>query len=469
LARGGPVIPVFILDEAGEGRWAPGGASRWWLHHSLASLAAALQARDSRLILARGGAAAVLRKLLRETKAGAVFWNQRYEPALRARDEAIAAELAGRVEVRISQASLLFEPAAIANRQGRPFQVFTPFWRHCLTLPVALALRPARRPLPEPASWPRSLALPQLSLLPRRPWAAGFPAVWSPGEAGAARQLRRFVAREMEGYAAGRDRPDREGTSRLSPHLHFGEVSPRQVWTAIQAASRASGVFPPNRGGVVFLAEIGWREFAHHLLWHFPRTPESPLREKFQRFPWAADPGGHQLRAWQRGRTGYPIVDAGLRQLWTTGWMHNRVRMVTASFLVKHLRLPWPEGAAWFWDTLVDADLANNTLGWQWSAGCGADAAPYFRIFAPVRQGEKFDPQGAYVRRWVPELAGLPARLIHAPWQAPADILAAAGVRLGETYPRPMVDHAAARAAALAAFKQMGEGEKRASHPGRRA
>jgi deoxyribodipyrimidine photo-lyase len=469
VARGGPVIPVFILDEEGEGRWAPGGASRWWLHHSLASLEASLRARGSRLILARGEAAPILGKLLRETGAEAVFWNQRYEPALRARDEGIAADLAGRVEVRISQASLLFEPAAIANRQGKPFQVFTPFWRHCLTLPVAPSLRPSRASLPAPASWPRSLALPQFSLLPRLPWAAGFPAVWSPGEAGAARQLRRFVARDMEAYAAERDRPDREGTSRLSPHLHFGEVSPRQIWTAIQAASRASGVFPPNRGGAVFLAEIGWREFAHHLLSHFPRTPESPLREKFQGFPWAADPGGRQLRAWQRGRTGYPIVDAGMRQLWTTGWMHNRVRMVVASFLVKHLRLPWQEGAAWFWDTLVDADLANNTLGWQWSAGCGADAAPYFRIFAPVRQGEKFDPQGSYVRRWVPELARLPAGLIHAPWEASPAVLAAAGVRLGETYPRPMVDHATARAKALAAFKQMGEGEKRASHPGGRA
>ena len=321
---------------------------------------------------------------------------------------------------------------------------------------MAPALRPSQSALPAPSAWPGSLALAELSLLPRLSWAAGFAGVWSPGEAGAVRQAKRFIARDMEGYAAGRDRPDREGTSRLSPHLHFGEISPRQIWSAIRAASKESGVFPPNRGGAVFLAEIGWREFAHHLLWHFPRTPESPLREKFERFPWAEDPGGRLLRAWQKGQTGYPIVDAGMRQLWATGWMHNRVRMVVGSFLVKHLRLPWQEGAAWFWDTLVDADLANNTLGWQWSAGCGADAAPYFRIFAPVRQGERFDPEGDYVRRWVPELAGLSAPFVHAPWEAPPLILAAAGVRLGETYPRPVVDHATARNEALAAFKRMG-------------
>ena len=223
----------------------------------------------------------------------------------------------------------------------------------------------------------------------------------------------------------------------------------------MKAKSRGTGVFPASAGAKVFLSEVGWREFAHHLLYHFPHTPAEPLREDFATFPWAKDPGGRRLRAWQRGRTGYPIVDAGMRQLWATGWMHNRVRMIAASFLVKHLRLPWQQGAAWFWDTLVDADLANNTLGWQWTAGCGADAAPYFRIFAPVTQGERFDGEGAYVRRWVPELARLPAKWIHRPWEAPAEVCADAGVDLGETYPRPMVDHAEARAAALAAFQSM--------------
>jgi deoxyribodipyrimidine photo-lyase len=464
------VIPVFILDEAGEGKWAPGGASRWWLHHGLAALKAGLRQRRSRLVLARGDSGTILRQLLRQTGAGAVFWNQRHEPALRDRDGRIGAELAAAgIGAWVSEGALLFEPAAIANRQGGPFQVFGPFWRHCLTLPVAPPVKAAAGPFPAPRAWPHSLPLRELALRPRLDWASGFAPVWTPGEAAAGRRLKRFVAREMANYAEERDRPDRDGTSRLSPHLHFGEVSPRQVWATVRAASRGSGVFPPGRGAAVFLAEIGWREFAHHLLWHFPRTAESPLREKFARFPWAADPGRRQLRAWQRGGTGYPIVDAGLRQLWRTGWMHNRVRMIAASFLVKHLRLPWQEGAAWFWDTLLDADLANNTLGWQWSAGCGADAAPYFRIFAPVRQGKKFDPEGRYVRRWVPELAKLPASLIHAPWLAPTEVLDAADIRLGDTYPRPMVDHAEARFAALAAFKQLGEGEKGASHRAGRA
>ncbi|MEX2044780.1 MAG: FAD-binding domain-containing protein, partial [Opitutus sp.] len=249
--------------------------------------------------------------------------------------------------------------------------------------------------------------------------------------------------------------PAEAGTSMLSGHLHFGEIGPRQVWAAVREIGLERGVFPPNRGAAVFLAELGWREFAHHLLFHFPHTPEQPLRAGFGRFPWAGDPGTVKLRAWQRGRTGYPIVDAGMRQLWETGWMHNRVRMIVASFLVKHLRLPWAEGAAWFWDTLVDADLSNNTLGWQWSAGCGADAAPYFRIFAPVLQGRKFDPDGAYVRRWLPELAGIPPKHIHAPWEAEESVLQRAGVKLGRDYPRPIVNHATARADALLAFRQM--------------
>ena len=312
-----------------------------------------------------------------------------------------------------------------------------------------------------PAQWPRSLAVAELELLPRVKWDAGFGAVWQPGEAGAAQRLKQFAARAMDAYDETRNLPDRDGTSQLSPWLHFGELSPRQVWAAVVARSKDTGVFPPSNGARVFLSEIGWREFAHHLLFHYPHTPEQPLREDFKKFPWAEDADGVKLRAWQRGQTGYPIVDAGMRQLWQTGWMHNRVRMVVASFLVKHLRLPWTHGAAWFWDTLVDADLASNTLGWQWSAGCGADAAPYFRVFAPVLQGGKFDGQGDYVRRWVPELARMPAAQIHAPWEAPLPVLAAAGVRLGPTgnYPRPIVDHGTARAAALAAFKQLRGGD----------
>jgi deoxyribodipyrimidine photo-lyase len=375
-----------------------------------------------------------------------------------ARDARLKADLsAAGVEAKSWNGALLHEPHTIANQQGGPFKVFSPYWRHCLTQPVAAPVKLAAGNLPAPAAWPKPEELAEWALRPKIPWDAGFATVWEPGEAGAWRRLRRFVAGPMEGYARDRNLPAEEATSRLSPHLHFGEVSPRQVWEAVRGAGKGSGVFPPSKGAGVFLSEVGWREFAHHLLFHFPTTPAEPLRPEFARFPWAADPQGKRLQAWQRGRTGYPIVDAAMRELWTTGWMHNRPRMIVASFLVKHLRLPWQEGAAWFWDTLVDADLASNTLGWQWSAGCGADAAPYFRIFAPVLQGRKFDPEGKYVRQWVPELARLPDQHLHAPWEAPPAVLAAADVRLDGNYPAPIVDHATARKEALAAFQQLRE------------
>jgi deoxyribodipyrimidine photo-lyase len=287
-------------------------------------------------------------------------------------------------------------------------------------------------------------------LQPTIDWAAGLRAAWTPGEAGAATTLDHFLDTGIAHYAPQRDHPARAGTSRLSPHLHFGEIGPRQLWHAVHsraAHDRQPGVM---RGAERYLRELGWREFAHHLLVHFTHTPEASLRSRFDSFPWADDAAA--LRAWQKGRTGYPIVDAGMRELWETGWMHNRVRMIVASFLVKDLLLSWRSGAEWFWDTLVDADLANNTLGWQWTAGCGADAAPYFRIFNPVSQGQKFDPDGAYVRRWVPALAQLPPEWIHRPWEAPAPILAAAAVRLGDTYPPPIVDRRGARQRALSAL-----------------
>ena len=457
--RGGPVIPVFVLDEEGEGRWAPGPASRGWLHHSLRSLDLSLRERGSRLVVARGGSLEALRRIARRTGARAAYWGRRYEPAALAGDRAVEAALAGDgIDARSFGGALLFEPESVANREGGPFRVFTPFWRRCLELPVAAPERLGAKGLAAPAAWPESLDIDALGLLPRKEWDPGLAESWRPGERGAAARLKRFVSRAIESYAADRDRPDLDGTSGLSPWLHFGEIGPRQVWSAVRALSRESGVFPPGNGASAFLGELGWREFAHHLLFHFPDTPESPLRPAFGRFPWGGDPGGRMLGAWQTGRTGYPIVDAGMRQLEHTGWMHNRVRMIVASFLVKHLRLSWTHGAKWFWNTLVDADLANNTLGWQWSAGCGADAAPYFRIFAPVRQGMRFDPAGAYVRRWVPELAKLPGAFIHCPWKAPADALAAAGVSLGRSYPRPIVDHAAARAAALGAFRSLRAG-----------
>jgi deoxyribodipyrimidine photo-lyase len=469
LARGGPVAPVFILDEAGEGDWPPGGASRWWLHHSLAALEADLRGRGLRLVLRRGGAQAELERLAASTGAGAVYWNRRYEPAARARDAAIKqAFTAAGLEARSFNAALLNEPHTIQNKQGRPFQVFTPYWRHCQGLPfeapeALAAAKDGRWPGLPTTRDPASAGLADFGLLPRIRWDAGFAALWTPGEAGAQRRLAAFLGKAdgpVHAYDSRRDLPAADGTSGLAPHLRWGEIGPRQVVAAVRALGKSRGLDPASNGARVFLNEIGWREFAHSLLFHFPDTPTRPLREEFARFPWAEDADGAKLRAWQGGRTGYPIVDAGMRQLWATGWMHNRVRMITASFLVKHLRLPWRRGAEWFWDTLVDADLANNTLGWQWSAGCGADAAPYFRIFAPVTQGERFDGDGSYVRRWAPELAGVPDKFLHAPWTAPAAVLTAAGVRLGETYPHPIIDHATARAEALAAFKAL-RGEMR--------
>jgi deoxyribodipyrimidine photo-lyase len=456
LARGGPIVPVYIWDEAGEWGWAPGTAGRWWLHHSLVALDAALRERGSKLVLLRGDTETCLAELARTTGANALYWNRRYELAAVARDSWIEAELPTLgIAVHTFNGALLNEPHTIANRQRRPFQVFSPYWRNCLTQPVPPPLKLAPEPLPSPSKWPRSATLAEFDLLPAGERFPRFAGTWQPGEAGAADRLRRFTDVPIEHYADGRDLMAQEGTSRLSPHLHFGEIGPRQIWAAVRNLGRSRGVFPPHKGAAVFLSQLGWREFGYHLLFNFPHTQELPLHEPFSRFPWADDPGDEKLRAWQLGRTGYPIVDAGMRQLIATGWMHNRARMITASFLVKHLRLNWRSGARWFWENLVDADIANNTLGWQWSAGCGADAAPYFRIFAPVLQGQKFDRDGEYVRRWVPELAALPAKYVHAPWTAPDHVLQAARVRLGENYPRPIVDHAKARSEALDAFRDM--------------
>jgi deoxyribodipyrimidine photo-lyase len=449
IARGRPIVPVYIHDDAAAGRWATGGAARWWLHQSLAALAADLEARGSRLILRRGQTQDVLDQLVAETTAEAVYWNRLYEPWATARDTQIKTRLAARgVDAQSFNAALLAEPWALKTREERPYRVFTPFWKALRAAVTPLPPQPAPDRLPAPAAFPRSDALGSWSLVPRAPdWAGGLRATWTPGETGARTRLDDFVRDALPDYASARDRLGTAGTSRLSPHLAFGEIGPRQVWHAV-ASGAASQTGDPWAGAAEkFLAEIAWREFAHHLLFHFPDLPETPLRADFARFPWAEDP--NRLRAWQRGLTGYPVVDAGMRELWHTGWMHNRVRMIAASFLVKDLLIDWRKGEAWFWDTLVDADLANNAAGWQWVAGCGADAAPYFRIFNPALQGAKFDPAGTYVRRWVPELARLPDRLLHAPWQAPPVELADARVVLGRTYPWPVVDHAAARHTAL--------------------
>jgi deoxyribodipyrimidine photo-lyase len=450
--RGGPVIPVFIWAPEEEGAWPPGGASRFWLHQSLAALDDALRAAGSGLVFRRGPSLDALRSLARATGATAVDWNRRYEPAISERDAAIQQSLReDGLEVESFNGALLHEPWTIQNRSGRPFQVFTPFWRHCLAQPDPPKPLPAVRQVPAPARWPKSEPLDSLELQPRLPWANGIRAAWQPGPTGAARQLALFLDRAFDDYDINRNRPDLPGTSRLSPHLHFGELSPRQILHALQRRAEARGWPTARWRGSQYLAELGWREFAHHLLHHFPHTPTRPLRPEFERFPWRNNPSW--LRAWQRGLTGFPLVDAGMRELWATGWMHNRVRMVVASFLVKDLLLSWQEGAHWFWDTLVDADLAQNTFGWQWTAGCGADAAPFFRVFNPNGQGEKFDPAGAYVRRWVPELAGLPDAWVHRPHEAAPQVLERAGVELGRTYPRPLVSHSIAREVALEAYK----------------
>jgi deoxyribodipyrimidine photo-lyase len=448
--RGGPVVPVFVWSPDEEAPWAPGGASRLWLHLSLAALDDGLRARGSRLVLrAAPSSGAALDELVGETGAGAVLWNRRYEPACVGRDRAIEERLRGRgIHAASTNAALLREPWEVSTRSGGPFQVFTPFFRAWTEQGTPPPPLPAPARLGAPARWPRSLPLRALALLPTVDWTQGIRAAWTPGEEGARRQLARFVRGALAGYAQRRDFPGQSAGSRLSPHLHFGEIGPRQIWHALEGLGAAGGA-----GGAAFRRELAWREFAHHVLHHFPHTTTRPLRPEFARFPWAKAP--QHLRAWQRGRTGYPIVDAGMRELWTTGFMHNRVRMIAASFLVKHLLQDWRAGARWFWDTLVDADLANNTLNWQWVAGSGADAAPFFRVFNPVLQGEKFDADGAYVARWVPELARLPAAYIHQPWAAPAAVLAEAGVRLGRDYPEPLVEHGPARARALAAFAEI--------------
>ena len=452
----GRVVPVYIWAPEEEGDWPPGGAARWWLHHSLTSLGEQLRERGVRLIVRRGPTQAALDALLEETGATAVYWNRRYEPAAIERDKQVKATLLSRgVLAESFNGSLLHEPWTVVTKQGGPYQVFTPYWKACLTTAVRHETLPAPRELTAPAKWPQSLPLDELELLPSVPWDVSFYDAWSVGAPAAEGRLQQFISETIARYHEDRDRADIEGASLLSPHLHFGEISPRQVWAAVERELAKSPAVKSKigKGAEVFLKEVGWREFAHHLLYHFPQTPTEPLREQFRRFPWRRSK--KELRAWQRGQTGYPIVDAAMRQLWATGYLPNRTRMVVASFLTKDLRISWQRGAEWFWDTLVDADLANNTLGWQWTAGCGADAAPYFRVFNPTMQAEKTDPEGGYIRRWVPELARLPTNRLRAPWTATAEELAAAGVQFGINYPPPIVDHHEARDAALAAYEKI--------------
>ncbi|MEM1114279.1 MAG: deoxyribodipyrimidine photo-lyase [Pseudomonadota bacterium] len=447
LNSGQPVIPCYIYDPEAAGDWAPGGASRWWLHHSLMSLASDLEALGAQLCLRSGHTQTELQALCEETSASAIYCSRQLEPWATAQEQALHDHFnAADITFKRYPGSLLFEPEAIRTGGGTPFKVFSPFWRACLAQP-----EPAQPlALPE-GTWhsaANSLELDTLALLPTKPdWAKGWHELWSPGSDGARQRLGVFLDEALYNYGEGRNLPAHNFTSRLSPHIQFGEISPREIWHAAKA-SEAAGA---DSGEVrKFLSELGWREFSHHLLAMDPHIPEQPFKPNFANFPWLGN--AEHLLAWQRGQTGYPLVDAGMRELWQTGYMHNRVRMITASFLTKHLLIHWRSGEDWFWDTLCDASLATNSCSWQWVAGSGADAAPYFRIFNPTAQGKKFDTEGDYIRKWVPELAGLPKKYIQEPWTAPADVLESAEVRLGENYPEPIVDHAAARQGALDAY-----------------
>jgi deoxyribodipyrimidine photo-lyase len=452
---GAPLICVYVLDEESRAAHARplGGAVRWWLAQSLKALQTALGAAGTALILRRGPAAKIIGDLARQANAGAVFWNDISQSPHLVIADGVATHLEGiGVEARRFPGDLLAAPADIRTKEGRGLRVFTPFWRRVQSLGDPPSPLPAPRSLAPPPASIESEPLDSFQLEPHHPdWAGGLRETWTPGEAAARARLKSFLSSGVKAYAENRDRPDFDGTSSLSPHLRFGEISPRQVWHAAGFAAAEHHALGADIEK--FLSELGWREFCRHLLFDHPDLAERNLQVSFDEFPWKQD--DKALEAWQRGRTGYPIVDAGMRQLWHTGVIHNRVRMVVASFLVKHLLIDWREGERWFWDTLVDADAGSNPANWQWVAGSGADAAPYFRVFNPVLQGEKFDPDGAYVRRWLPELARLPSPLIHRPWSAAPLELRSAGVELGRSYPAPIVDHKAARERALSAYARL--------------
>lgn len=449
---GRPLVCTYVLDEDSDHIRPLGGAARWWLGRSLAALEHAIEKRGGRLVLRRGPATKIIPTLAEEIGAETIWWNRRYGAAEIAVDTAIKEALKQRgIAATSCNGALLHEPWEVLNKAGEPFRVFTPYHRAAASLAVRAPI-PAPRSLAAPSRRIASDTLADWTLEPTKPdWAGGLRAFWTPGEDGARERIAEFLDGTARGYADGRDRPDQDHTSRLSPFLRFGNISPRQVLASVRHAEDAGAI--PARDAAKFLAELHWREFSYALLFHFPDLGTRNFQPRFDKFPWRQD--ARFLKAWQRGKTGYPLVDAGMRQMWETGWMHNRVRMVCASFLIKHGLIDWRQGEAWFWDTLVDADPANNSASWQWVAGSGADAAPYFRIFNPVAQGEKFDPKGDYVRRFVPELAELPDDAIHEPWSEPAAKLASAGIELGDTYPKPIVDHAAARQRALDAFARI--------------
>lgn len=441
-----PIIPLYLLDTSSSNSWVMGEAQKWWLHHSLISLSKSFEIKGLKLILRCGNPLEILKDVLDKTHASAVYWNRCYQPHTIERDRAIKTYFKETdIDVQTFNSYLLFEPWTLLNKKKEPYKVYSHFWKACL-----------RDRKPEPPveesdilmPWSKDLdsdSIKDWNLLPKISWDAGFSEEWQPGEQGAQTRLTQFIeSGAIVRYKQDRNRPDYHGSSKLSPHLHFGEIGPRQIWSRLHRTSQ------PSSGHDTYLREIGWREFCAYLLYHFPTFPDQPFRSEFAHLKW--QDSKKYLTFWQKGQTGYPIVDAGMRQLWYTGWMHNRVRMITASFLCKHLMIDWTLGEKWFWDTLVDADLASNAVNWQWVAGSGVDASPYFRIFNPILQGKKFDPEGDYVRTWVPELKNLPKLYIHQPWTAPEDILQKAGIVLGQDYPKPLVEHTSARKIALESY-----------------
>ena len=444
----GKILPIYIYDDTTPDGRVPGSASQWWLHHSLTSLNDRL---NGHLKIFKGDPKVLISKIMESIKAKAIFWNRCYEPWQINRDKEIKKQLIdSEFEAYSSNGSLLWEPMKVLKKDGTPYKVYTPYYRNgCLKIeePRYPKAPPARITYADDEY--KDDGLDALNLLPEIKWDSTISKMWKPGEEGAADNLSEFIQHAARQYKDGRDIPSMKGTSRLSPHLHFGEVSPNQVWYAIKDKFGAT----EDKSIDTYLSELGWREFSYYLLFHFPTLPNKNFNDKFDKFPWRKD--AKALKAWQTGNTGIPIVDAGMRELWQTGYMHNRVRMIVGSFLVKNLLLSWHEGERWFWDTLLDADLASNSAGWQWVAGSGADASPYFRIFNPILQGEKFDKKGKYVRKYCPELKDLPDKYIHKPWETPGVIAKDAKLELGKSYPEPIVDLKASRQRALDAFQEI--------------
>ena len=439
------VLPIYILDDENSQEFKMGSASRWWLHNSLQSLNESL---DGKLSIYSQNPEIVIQELLKKYEVKAVFWNRCYEPWRIDRDIDIKAYLDDKnIENKSFNSHLLWEPWEISKDDGTPYRVFTPYYKKgCLNAEEPRL--PSKNLKIDTIFYDQDCEqIDTLDLLPRINWYSQIQEAWKPGEEGAQKRLDQFLEEGLLDYKEGRNFPFKENVSRLSPHLHFGEISPNEVWYQAKTKESVSGI---QKSLEHFLSELGWREFSYYLLYHFPSLPKQNFQAKFNKFPWIKNESF--LESWQKGETGYPIVDAGMRELWQTGYMHNRLRMVVGSFLVKNLLIDWREGEDWFWDCLVDADLASNSAGWQWVAGSGADAAPYFRIFNPVTQGLKFDPEGEYTKKYVPELKLLPNKFLFSPWEAPKEILEKAGIELGKDYPEPIVDLKYSRELALEAF-----------------